>query len=471
MSSKSLYARRDMSTAIIEIADAPFCWDERQREHVNALAERVRHLREGGELCSQALKSLSKFFRIKDIYNSNAIEGNELTLGETREVIERGLTLTGKSLKDQAEAKNLAEALDFMEELVANSNEPIQGRHIRELHGFVLKGIDDPNAGAYRSVNVEISGSAYRPPEPQEVPAQMEALSDWMGPASLPTDRFASPDGLLNALVAHTWFVQIHPFVDGNGRVGRLLMNLILMRYGYPIAIITKDDRERYYDALETSQTSDLSPVIALVGECVHESLEEYEQAATEGREAQEWTQAIAARLAEPEVTRAHNEYEVWKSAMDLMKGYFQQTADRINAELPLGRVYFTDFGTLELEKYLSLRDGRSAKRTWSFRIDFRIGERAARYLFWFSSPSRTLKDQGCEVTAHLSREEPEGSYNYERLDFLDAPNVPQLFEVGYRPDEERFAARYHADRTRLDRIEVIGKQFLEEVVKLHFQN
>ena len=160
----------------------------------------------------------------------------------------------------------------------------------------------------------------------------MEALCEWLGSASLPEGRFGTPAGFLHAVVAHTWFVQIHPFVDGNGRVGRLLMNLILMRFGYPIAIITKDDRERYYDALETSQTSDLSPFVALVEECLRESLEEYEQAVVHGREAEEWTQALAARLAEPEVTRARNEYEVWKSAMDLMKGYFQQTVERMDA-------------------------------------------------------------------------------------------------------------------------------------------
>lgn len=242
------------------------------------------------------------------------------------------------------------------------------------------------------------------------------------------------------------------------------------MRFGYPIAIITKDDRQRYYDALEISQASDLTPFVALVSECLHESLEEYEQALAEQRETKEWTQALAERLDEPQLVRAENEYEVWRSAMDLLKSYFQQATAQINEELGFGRVFFRDFGTLELEKYMSLRQGDSAKRTWFFRIDFRIGERAAHYLFWFGRPTRPLKEQGCEVTAHLSREEPEGSFNYERLSHLTAPNVPQLLELGYRADQERFAALLRGDNVRLDRVEAIGRQLLEEIVRLHFQ-
>ena len=104
-------------------------------------------------------------------------------------------------------------------------------------------------------MEVSISGSDFSPPGPESVPAQMEEFGHWLSRVSVPSDKaFAGPSGLVSAGVAHTWFVTIHPFIDGNGRVGRLLMNLMLMRHGYPIAIITKEDRLRYYDALESSQ-------------------------------------------------------------------------------------------------------------------------------------------------------------------------------------------------------------------------
>jgi Fic family protein len=411
---------------------------------------------------------LRQYFKIKNIYHSNAIEGNQLDVGETRQVVELGLTITGKPLKDQAEAKNLADALDFLERLVSNPDAPIHEHEIRQIHALVLKGVDDTNAGSYRSVPVEISGSEYRPPEPQRVPPEMEVYAKWLTPATSEVQDFASADGLLNAAVAHTWLVYIHPFVDGNGRVARMLMNLVLMRYGFPIAVITREDRLRYYDALEASQTSDLSPFLSLVTECVEESLEEYEAAAEEQREREEWARSLANRFAGAEIVRVRNEYEVWRSALDLLKSYVRQTVNMIDEEAgPTVRVYFKDFGALEFEKYLSLRSGDSAKKTWFLRVDFVRTDRTARYLFFFGYASAELRD--LRVTLHVSREEPAGSYYYERLDQISAPNVPGLVEIGYDAGSEEFAARSKDRRVSKGRIEEIGRRFFEEVIKLHF--
>lgn len=455
-----------MADSFVDIAGTPYCYDDGQCDLLESTENRVREMRARGRLSPQALERIRSYFRIKNIYNSNAIEGNALDIGETRQVVEIGLTLTGRSLKDQAEAKNLSAALGMLEALASARDDPIRERDLRELHALVLKGIDDANAGTYRSANVEISGSDYKPSSPESIAPQMEELGKWLETASVPTDD-QSASGLLVATAAHAWFVTIHPFIDGNGRVGRLLMNLLLMRYGYPIAIITKDDRLRYYDALEQSQGSDLSGLVSLVSECVEESLEEYELAVAEEVQQEEWARAVAARLTRQEGVRAGNEYELWKSAMDLLKGYFRQTAEILDESATFGRVFFKDFGTLEFEKYASLRQGQSAKRTWFFRIDFRSGEVAARYLFFFGSPSYVLKPEQCDVTAHVAREE--GSYQYTRLDQLTSPNVPDLREIGYLPAEERFVARYGADFLTKDRVEVLGRQFIEQVVSMHF--
>lgn len=455
-----------MADSFVDIAGTPYCYDEGQCDLLDSTEARVREMRSHGALSSQALERIRRYFRIKNIYNSNAIEGNALDIGETRQVVELGLTLTGKPLKDQAEAKNLSDALSMLEDLASTVTEAILERDLRELHALVLKNIDDTHAGAYRNTDVEISGSDYKPSSPESIAPQMEEFSKWLAEASLPTEAHTI-SGLIVAVAAHAWFVTIHPFIDGNGRVGRLLMNLILMRYGYPIAIITKDDHLRYYDALEQSQGSDLSGLISLVSECVEESLEEYERAVAEQAEQEEWARTVAGRLTRQERVRAGNEYELWKSAMDLLKGYFRQTAEILDETAAFGRVYFKDFGTLEFEKYASLRQGQSAKRTWFFRIDFRSGEVAARYLFFFGSPSHVLRQDECDVTAHVSREE--GSYQYVRLDQLSAPNVPDLREIGYLPSEERFVARYGAGVLKKDRVEVIGRQFIEQVVSMHF--
>ena len=161
-------------------------------------------------------------------------------------------------------------------------------------------------------------------------------------------------------------------------------LNTLLMRYGYPIAIITKADRSRYYDSLEESQCSDLTALTSLISECVEESLEEYEAAAKEQLEHIEWTQSIVAKLQRSEEVRATNQYEVWRNAMELLKSIFKQTAEMLHSSAKLAEVWFKDFGQLDLEKYLTLTGNSSAKRTWFFRIDFRSGERTDRYLFFF---------------------------------------------------------------------------------------
>jgi Fic family protein len=451
-----------------EIVGTPYCYEAAQEPVIRDLATRVAQLRQGGRLTPDVLGRIRNFFRIKNIYHSNAIEGNVLSLGETTQVVQMGLTITGKPLKDQAEAKNLSEAITYLETLAGNPDRPLTESDIRQLHYLVLKGINDANAGQYRSGDVEISGSRYKPPSSTAVSAAMADFGIWLQDASLPTAGIGSREGFINAAVAHTWFVYIHPFVDGNGRVARLLMNVMLMRYGYPIAIITKEDRLRYYDALELSQTSDLSSFIALLAESIYESLEEYEAAAQEQREREEWAQSLASKFSAPEKIRRTNEYEVWRAAMDLLKSYFKQTVELMNQSTEVGRIYFNDFGTLEVEKYLSLRQGESVKKTWFFRLDFRSGEKAARYLFFFGYPSNQMRGEA-DVTLHVGREDPPGSFFYQRLESLSSPNVPGLVEIGYRAKDEQFISRDRSGTKRKGKIENIGKVFLEEVISMHF--
>ena len=454
--------------AHIDIHGTSYVYDDSRAADFQKLAGRVKTMREQGSLSPDVLYRIRKHFRIKNIYHSNAIEGNVLAVGETRQVVEHGLTLTGKPLKDQAEARNLSHALDFLEELAGNAQIAISGSDIRQIHALVLSGLSD-EAGAYRSVPVEISGSGYAPPGPEAVPGDMAGFSSWLSDVSMPNDAtFASLSGLVVAATAHTWFVTIHPFIDGNGRVARLLMNLLLMRYGFPIAIVSKEDRLRYYDALELSQASDLTPFIVLLTECIEESLEEYEQAATEQKEQTEWTKSLAEKFTQPERVRAENEYEVWKNAMELLKSYLRQTVDLFDDATLYGRSYFKDFGNLEFEKYWVLRGGASAKRTWFLRVDFRRGDTTARYLFFFGHASYAMRDR-CQVTLHIAREEPANSFNYERLQHITAPNVPNIEEVGYEISKERFVIRQRQGRPRTSRVEEFGKQFFEDVVASHF--
>jgi Fic family protein len=214
------------------------------------------------------LESLRETMVLEWTYNSNAIEGNTLTLRETKVVLE-GITVGGKSLREHFEATNHRDAIYYVEESVAN-DEPISEWQIRNIHRLVLKAVDDNWAGRYREENVKIAGASTMPPDFVHLPAEMAALIEWRSQA-------VSIHPVARAAELHTRFVKIHPFVDGNGRTGRLLLNFDLMKAGYPPAVIRKEDRLAYYDALdEACVTEDYTGITRLVAEATSRSLKTY---------------------------------------------------------------------------------------------------------------------------------------------------------------------------------------------------
>jgi len=188
---------------------------------------------------------------IEYTYDSNRIEGNTLTLRETDLVINKGLTIGGKSMQEHLEAVNHYEAIQYVRGLTAESI--FSEKVIKDIHGIILQGIDRENAGWYRSVPVAISGSRYLPPQPWQVPILMEQLVAW----------YAESEPVLHPVVlaaeVHERIATIHPFIDGNGRTARLVMNLILMQRGYLVVNIAGDTESRlaYYGALEKCNLED----------------------------------------------------------------------------------------------------------------------------------------------------------------------------------------------------------------------
>lgn len=190
--------------------------------------------------------SISHALEIEYTYETNRIEGNTLTLRETELVIDQGLTVGGKSMREHLEAINHHEALLFLRDLVREKT-PLSESLVKQLHGLILRGIDRDNAGRYRSIPVMIAGSRHVPPQPWAVPVQMEQCFAWY------EAHRQTLHPVLLAAEMHERIATIHPFIDGNGRTARLVMNLILLSYGYPIANIPGDidSRRAYYDALE----------------------------------------------------------------------------------------------------------------------------------------------------------------------------------------------------------------------------
>jgi Fic family protein len=208
----------------------------------------------------EIIRKLDGQFTVEFTFNSNAIEGNTLTLRETELVINRGLTIGGKSLKEHFEAINHKDGIEFLNEFIQKKKE-FDENTILHVHKLILKSIDDINAGHYRRSNVMIIGASHLPPSAiKKVPALMKEFMDWYY-----NNKTRLSVVELAALV-HYKFVSIHPFIDGNGRTGRLLMNLLLVQNGYPPAVILNIDRGKYYRVLKEAYHERFSNFIDFIG-------------------------------------------------------------------------------------------------------------------------------------------------------------------------------------------------------------
>jgi len=216
---------------------------------------------------------LTEYLDIEWTYNSNAIEGNTLTREETMLILKEGLTVSGKSMREHLEVTNHKNAIDYLNDLL-KKGEPITQEDVKKIHYLVLEGINNRYAGNYRDVEVYISGSDQVLPKPEVVPNLMLEFSQWLVEEQekhyLPPVSFAAR--------AHYKFVAIHPFIDGNGRTGRLLMNLILMKYGYPIAIVEceTDKRKAYYAAIREANAGNIDAFERLIAQYVNQTADKY---------------------------------------------------------------------------------------------------------------------------------------------------------------------------------------------------
>jgi len=192
------------------------------------------------------LTQLRAYYRIGLTYSSNALEGNTHTITETKVLLEDGLTVGGKPLRETYEVLGHAEAYDFMFSLYQNKEISIED--IKTLHRLFYQSIDENNAGVWRQVPIIVTGTDYAFPSPEAVDAQMLGLEAWI---KSERDSYHPVDF---AALLHLKFVSIHPFIDGNGRVSRLLMNLALIQSGYLLAIVPPICRMEYLNAIRTYQ-------------------------------------------------------------------------------------------------------------------------------------------------------------------------------------------------------------------------
>ena len=215
------------------------------------------------------MSELKQRFDVRFTYDSNAIEGNTLSLSETELILTKGITVGGKTLEEHLEVIGHKEAIDYIEAL-SRSDARIGEWEIRQIHSLVMRKIAPAEAGKYRQLDVKAAGTAHVYPPHYQLSELMAEFVQWLN------ESWAQMHPVAFAAEAHYRFVSIHPFVDDNGRTGRLLMNLLLLRAGYPIVTISNQQRLAYIEALVQAQQAedgDLSALLALVCKAVSDAL------------------------------------------------------------------------------------------------------------------------------------------------------------------------------------------------------
>ena len=237
----------------------------------NRLEDKLKKLNKLRPLPKSAVQKIREKFQIEMTYNSNAIEGNSLTLKETFLVINEGVTVRGKPLKDHLEAKDHHAALEYLYDLIdKNKKHTISEILIQNLHQIIIQETDKEWAGKYRNANVIIGGAKHTPPDALQVPQKMHNLISWLNSQKSKMNIVE-----LSALLHHK-LVYIHPFFDGNGRTARLVVNLLLLQAGYPLVIFLKNDRKKYYNVLEMADDGKYEPLVKFISQSIERSLDIY---------------------------------------------------------------------------------------------------------------------------------------------------------------------------------------------------
>lgn len=315
------------------------------------LAERVELLRAQGKLSEATLTEYYGEKRFEQIAESNALEGSTLSVGETELAVLKGITISGHDPGYSQDAQTLAKALDELVNM-AKTKEPTDIQQVKALHELVLSG--RRGAGDLRTSEVRIRGSAHVPPRTwDEVMTQMEAWEAW-------SKANATAPPLLRAAILHAWLEHIHPFVDGNGRTGRAITNLELVRAGYPPIIIRRKDRDQYLDALVRADNGDVASFIDIVAGRTEDALRDLERAAQRKQgydlQRQKLLRAQASRLA------------LWNAGVHLLAaGIRANLTERFSDSATEFEV--REYDQLAVDDFIDLCEGRVVRLSWAFTI------------------------------------------------------------------------------------------------------
>jgi Fic family protein len=343
---------------------------------MSGLEERVTLLRRQGTLTEETLREYYGQTRFAQIAESNAIEGSTLSIGETELAVMRGITISGHDPAYSRDARALAQAVDELARL-AKERDPTDILQLKELHKLILA--DRPGSGVFRSSEVRIRGSAHVPPRTwRDVMDAMEHWEHWSV-----TNVSAPP--ILRASVLHAWLEHIHPFEDGNGRVGRAISNLELVRAGYPPIIIRRKDRDRYLDALAAADNADVGPFIDLIAGRTEDALRDMERAANR----RQGYDVVRERIRKVQ----ENRLAVWNAGVDLLFANILSFLSEMGGED--AEIQTRRYDQLTIDDFIDLSEGQTVSSSWAFSVRCRIpGGRPVEFLAWTGFPGDRLKNR-----------------------------------------------------------------------------
>lgn len=424
-------------------------------------AKQVEQFRQEGPLDPVAIAKLREHFKASHIYHSAGIEGNRLTLQETFLVLQEGLDISGKPLKDSLEVKSLGQAYECLKEL-ADRSQPVRESDIRSIHSLLLSHDPELSPGQYRNIGVIISGSQFRPPEPMDVPARMEELIKWIAENLI-------KDPIITSAIAHHELASIHPFKDGNGRVARLLMNLILLKHGYPICNIRREDRPQYYDSLSFADVGLFEPLVDLILSRCKELFSELVRIRLETKRMAEWAQRWGTRETEILRRRESRELELWQSRMRQVFLEFQKAAELLNEKIQGIDISFFDWkNEISLERYQQLISDGFIDRGNAFSIGFRESRTGHQERFMFRYYRNRDKFPWKKfIPLELNHREETGYLRLSDVDWAWGECV-RIREL-YFTEEGKFVVRYY-DAVKREEMETEGIP-ISEVVQWFFDD
>ncbi len=393
------------------------------RDYLEEVEESIKEIDSQRPLAAHITQKLQEEILFDRVHASAVIEGNKLSRRETIVVLSSGVLEAG-SRKDQQEVINLADACLYLQECLDNNIE-LSVKLIKELHQKLLAELDNKNAGRFRDQDVAISGASVNPPSHLDVPSLIQSI--------VGLERSSEIHPIHKAAWLHWAIARVHPFIDGNGRMARLLQDYVLLKSHYVPASVQPEDREKhYYEALEKTDLGDGEELLEIVAKNVLRMSQRYLSIIRDEKSRTSWVKGIAKAASEKVRQTDHRTFLVAQKSFDSLKLEFSNVCAELNAEISEMFIGFKDYGSIGFDKYQELKTKGRASQTWFFGLRLAYGEIEQRFIFWFGTHHKSLEDyknfEDREVCLLLSMQDGAGSN--KKLDDYESEDRITLREV-----------------------------------------